>query len=121
MRADPAAEEQFETVEASSVAKTQVSRMRAAVEHVVAAAPGFLRGDVDADHMAETMVHAVRHYVEQEQALGCGPAPRNAEVQELQDALAELGACGSGYRAGRCDAACVVRTMTHMVREFATG
>ncbi len=121
MRADPAAEQQPETVDASSVTKTQAGRMRAAVERVVVVAPSFLRGDVDADQMANTMLHAVRHYVEQEQALASDPAPSTAELQALQDALAELAACGSGYLAGRCDAACVARTTTQLVREFATG
>jgi len=27
-------------------------------------------------------------------------------------------ACGSGYLASRCDAACVARTMAQMMREF---
>jgi hypothetical protein len=34
--------------------------MRAAVERAVAMGPEFLRGDVDADRMANTMVQAVR-------------------------------------------------------------
>ena len=92
--------------------------MRAAVEQAVAVAPGFLRGDVDADHMTKTMVHAVNKYVEQERAAGSDGTPRGAEAQALQGTLAELMACGSGYLAGRCDAACVARTMTQMVHEF---
>jgi hypothetical protein len=66
------------------------------------------------------MVHAVRNYVEQEQATGGDGAPENAEAQALQNTLAELMACGSGFLAGRCDAACVARTMTQMVHEFTT-
>ena len=94
--------------------------MRAAIDQAVAVAPGFLRGDVDADHMTKTMVHAVENYIEQERASGSNGAPSNAEAQALQGTLAELMGCGSGYLAGRCDAACVARTMTQMVHEFAT-
>lgn len=97
---------------------SQAGRMRAAVDQAVAAGPGFLRGDIDADRMANTMVRAVRSYTEQEQAAGGDGASRGAETQALQHVLAELMACGSGYLAGRCDAACVARTMTQMVREF---
>lgn len=98
---------------------TQVARMHAAIEQAVAVAPGFLRGDVDAEHMAKTMVHAVHNYIEQERAVGSDGAPHDAEAKALQGTLAELMGCGSGYLAQRCDAACVARTMTQMVREFA--
>ncbi len=118
MEANPITEQQHETAQASSAPTTQVGRMRAAVEHAVAVAPGFLRGDVDAEHMTKTMVHAVNNYLEQERAAGSDGTPRGAEAQALQGTLAELMACGSGYLAGRCDAACVARTMTQMVREF---
>ena len=111
-------EQQHHATDASSVPTTQVGRMRAAVEQAVAVAPGFLRGDVDANHMTKTMVHAVNSYVEQERAAGNDGKPRGAEAQALQGTLAELMACGSGYLAGRCDAACVARTMTQMVHEF---
>ena len=120
MRTNQAAEQPHETEGVSSAPTTQIGRMRAAVEQAVAVAPGFLRGDTDADHMAKTMVHAVRNYVEQERAAGSDAAAHNAEAQALQGTLAELMACGSGYLAHRCDAACVARTMTQMVREFAT-
>lgn len=103
---------------AAAVPATQAGRMRAAVDQAVAVGPGFLRGDVDADHMAHSMVHAVRSYVEQERAAGGDGAPHGADAQALQNVLAELMACGSGYLAGRCDAACVARTMTEMVHEF---
>lgn len=96
----------------------QVARMQAAIDHAVAVGPGFLRGEVDADHMANAMVAAVRGYVEQERASGGDGAPRGAEARELQNVLAELMTCGSGYLAGRCDAACVARTMTQMVHAF---
>lgn len=102
----------------ANVPATQAERMRAAVNQAVAVGPGFLRGDVDANHMANTMVHAVRTYVEQERAAGGDGAPHGAEAQDLQNVLAELMACGSGFLAGRCDAACVGRTMTQMVHEF---
>ncbi|MEO6800275.1 MAG: hypothetical protein ABI178_10090 [Rhodanobacter sp.] len=120
MRAKQGTELQRGITEASAVPMTQAGRMRAAVRQAVAVAPGFLRGDVDADHMAKAMVHAVRGYVEQEEASGSDQGPHDAEAEALQGTLAELMACGSGYLAGRCDAACVARTMTQMVREFAT-
>ena len=97
---------------------TQVGRMRAAIDEAVAAGPGFLRGEIDADRMASTMVRAVHGYAEQERVAGGTGAAQGAEAHSLQDVLAELLACGSGYLAGRCDAACVGRTMTQMVREF---
>ena len=119
MSADRVAEPRHESAGASSVPTTQAGRMHAAIEQAVAVAPGFLRGDIDADHMANTMVHAVRSYAEQEHAAGGDGAPHGTEAQQLQGTLAELMACGSGYLAHRCDAACVARTMTQMVREFA--
>ena len=120
MGANRVTEQQHEAVGASSVPMTQTGRMRAAVEQAVGVAPSFLRGDVDADHMAKTMVHAVRNCAEQERAAGSDGAPQGVEAQALHGALAELMTCGSGYLAGRCDAACVARTMTQMVHEFAT-
>ncbi len=98
---------------------TQVARMRAAIDQAVTVGPGFLRGDVDANHMANTMVGAVRGYVEQERPPGSDGIPHDAQARQLQNVLAELMTCGSGLLAGRCDAACVARTMTQMVREFA--
>jgi hypothetical protein len=106
---------------ATSKPTTQAARMRAAVDRAVTVGPGFLRGDTDADQMANTMVQAVRHYIEQERAAGSDGTPRGAEAQRLQGVLAELMGCGSGYLAGQCDAACVARTMTQMVREFGDG
>lgn len=114
MGSDPVTGQQHETAGAPQVPTTQAGRMRAAVGQVVAIAPGFLRGDFDADHMANTMVHAVRTYVEQERAAGSDGTPRDAEAQALQGVLSELMTCGSGYLAGRCDAACVARTMTQI-------
>jgi hypothetical protein len=118
MRVDRSVEQQHDVATASSVPNTQVGRMHAAIAQAVAVAPGFLRGDVGADHMAQVMVRAVHSYFDQEQATGSDPAPHDAEAQALQGTLAELMACGSGYLASRCDAACVARTMTEMVREF---
>lgn len=100
-------------------ASPQVWRMRTAIDTAVRFAPGFLRGEVDADRMANTMVGAVRTYVEQERAAGGDGQPHDVQARRLQNVLAELMGCGSGYLAGRCDAACVARTMTQMVREFA--
>ena len=104
--------------QAGTDATTQAGRMRAAVAQAVSVGPGFLRGDVDAVHMANAMVRAVRSYAEQERAAGGDGKPRDAETQALQNVLAELMGCGSGFLAGRCDAACVARTMTQMVHEF---
>lgn len=119
MSTDRVAEQQHEGAGASPVPMTQAGRMRAAVEAAVAVAPAFLRGGIDADDMAKTMVRAVRNYIEQEQAAGSDGVPHNPEAKALQGTLAELMACGSGYLAHRCDAACVARTMTQMVSEFA--
>ena len=96
----------------------RIAGMRAAVERAGAMGPGFLRGDVDADRMANTMVQAVRGYAEQQRIAGGDGAASGAEARALQAALDELMTCGSGYLAGRCDAACVARTMTEMVHEF---
>lgn len=96
----------------------QATRMRAAIGRAVAVGPSFLRGEIDADMMAGTMIRAVEGYVEQEQAAGGNGRPRDAQTAALQNVLAELTGCGSGYLAGRCDAACVARTMTELVRQF---
>ena len=96
----------------------QVQRMREAVAKVVTVGPRFLDGAVDADHMAHTMVDAVRGYARQEHASGSDGAPHSPEAAQLQQVLAELMACGSGYLAQRCDAACVARTINQMVHEF---
>lgn len=119
MKVNPVTDQPSDTVDIASAPTTQVERMHAAIAQAVAVGPGFLRGDVDADHMTNTMVRAVRSYIEQERAAGSDGAPQSAEAQALQGTLAELMGCGSGYLAGRCDAACVARTMTQMVHEFA--
>lgn len=95
----------------------RVARMKAAIGQAVAIAPEFFRGEIDADRMTHTMIDAVRGYAEYEQEISAS-APPDAEVEYLREVLAELQACGSGYLAGRCDAACVGRTMTWMVRTF---
>lgn len=51
--------------------------------------------------------------VEQERAVGGGGTPPGSRG----DTLSGLMGCGSGALAGRCDGACVARTMTCMVRE----
>lgn len=96
----------------------QAVRMQVAIRQAIGVGPGFLRGDVDANAMANAMVQAVHGYVEQERAAGGDGRPHDAQAQALQNVLAELMACGSGFLAGRCDAACVARTMTAMVDEF---
>lgn len=102
-------------------AGTQIDVMRAAIASGVALGPAFLRGEVDADTMAQSMVAAVNGYAEQAKAAGYADAPADHEAAELLPALQELITCGSGYLAGRCDADCVARTMTEMVREFPVG
>lgn len=96
---------------------TRTGRMHSALDSVLAIGPGFLNGDVDADTMANTMVRVAREHIETDGPLN-GDATGTGEAQELYAALAELLTCGSGYLAGRCDADCVVRTMTQMVSEF---
>ncbi|MGH8397975.1 MAG: hypothetical protein ACRETA_06990 [Gammaproteobacteria bacterium] len=119
MVSNPVSKQQHAVKGGAQSATTQIGRMRAAIDQAVAVGPGFLRGDVNADHMANTMVHAVRNYTEQERTAGSDGVAHGAEAEALQDVLAELMTCGSGYLAGRCDAACVARTMTQMVHEFA--
>lgn len=118
MEPSPVARQQHNAAGGGPQPASQAGRMRAAIDQAVAVGPGFLRGDTDADHMAKTMVQAVRHYAEQERALGENGLARGAEARALQGILNELNTCGSGYLAGRCDAACVARTMTEIVREF---
>lgn len=102
----------------SQVDSAQIERMRAAITRAVALGPRFLQGDVDADQMARTMVDAVQGYVQQEQDAGLDGLPRSAPAQPLFEVLRELMGCGSGFLAGRCDGACVARTMTEMLRSF---
>jgi hypothetical protein len=118
MESNRRTEQHHNTAQTASASATQTGRMRAAIAQAVAVAPAFLRGDIDADRMANTMVRAVHSYSEQEQAAGSDGTPRTAEAQQLQQVLIELMGCGSGYLANRCDAACVARTMTQMVQEF---
>lgn len=93
--------------------------MRAAVDSALASGPGFLRGEIDADTMATTMVRAAQGYAAREQTAGAAAAdPRAAQWRE---ALAELMTCGSGYLAGRCDADCVARTVAYLLGEHAAG
>lgn len=118
MSSNRAAEKQNPPAGTAPAATTQVGRMRAAIGAVVAVGPRFLKGDLDANHMANTMVHAVNNYVEQERATNSAGGAQNTEARELDGVLRELLGCGSGYLAGRCDAACVARTITEVVREF---
>ncbi|HEX7322505.1 MAG TPA: hypothetical protein VF299_06145 [Mycobacterium sp.] len=106
---------------AGAAPSTQAGRMRAAIDQAVAVGPSFLRGEIDADQMANTMLRAVADYVAQEEAAGGDGPPYDAEVRALHHVLSELRVCGSGYLEGLCDAACVARTMTEVVREFSAG
>lgn len=83
----------------------QARRLHTAVDRAVAVGRDFVRGAVDADHMAHAMTQTVSDYVAQEQAAGRDLKPQDAETIRLTEALAELKTCGSGYLAGRCDAA----------------
>lgn len=98
--------------------RAQRERIEAAVHSAVRIGPGFLRGEVDADTMASTMLGAVNDYVAAEKAEGRDGSPLGADSAELFPVLQELLACGGGYLAGRCDADCVARTMTQLVGEF---
>lgn len=90
-----------------------LAHMHAALGQALAVAVAFLRGEVDAGHMANTMVAAARQGLQ----AGASLEPP-AQARALGAALHELQVCGSGYLAGRCDGACVARTMTAMLREF---
>ncbi|MDN5797060.1 MAG: hypothetical protein L0H79_15060 [Intrasporangium sp.] len=101
--------------------------MQAALAPVLTLGPEFLSGRRDADDMAHTMVRAVQEYVgdegtRQPAAAPAGaeraPAPSSRAAQELEAALAEIYACGSGYLADRCDSDCVARTMSEIMGEF---
>lgn len=94
----------------------EAARMRAAIAGAVAAGPQFLGGTIDADRMAHLMIDAARPWAGHHGAQS--GAASDAATAALRHALAELMACGSGYLAGRCDSACVARTMTYMVGEF---
>lgn len=79
---------------------TQAAHMRAAIHDAVALAPQFLRGELAPEHMAQAMIAAARK--------GAQPVPGAAsgdEDEHLRHVLAELHGCGSGFLAGRCDAA----------------
>ena len=96
----------------------QLAVMKSAVESGVKLGPHFLAGEIDADTMATSMVEAVEDYVAAAKSAGYEQIPAGVEYQHFGMALQELITCGGGYLAGRCDADCVARTMTHMMREF---
>ena len=89
----------------SAGAADQIGRMRAAIGKAVLTGREFQRGKVDADTMAHTMTGAVKGFVDAETAAGGDGVPHGAEAQELAQVLVELNTCGSGFLAGRCDAA----------------
>ncbi|WP_417562637.1 hypothetical protein [Microbacterium sp.] len=96
----------------------QAERMKAAIDGAVAIGPGFLRGDVSVDAMTKAMVAAVQGYLADEAADGRDGSPLGESSAQLFPVLRELNTCGGGFRAGRCDADCVARTMTYLVSEF---
>ncbi len=115
----------------NSLPDAGVAQLRSALSPVVTVGRDFLAGRVDVNSMTSTMVRAVREYYEAENAHSnsadhagepvAGPPTAEAarrESRELQAALAEVHTCGSGFRAQRCDADCVVRTMSQIVQDF---
>lgn len=82
----------------------QAERLREAIEGAVNVGREFVRGRVDADHMATAMIQTVRDYEAREEAAGRDLTPDGPESRELLQTLFELNACGGGYLAGRCDA-----------------
>lgn len=103
---------------AQTTQNSQFKRLQTAVDSAVRVGPGFLRGEVDADTMANTMLGAARDYVAAEKSDGRDGTPLDEHSAELFPVIQELIACGGGYLAGRCDADCVARTMTQLVGEF---
>lgn len=101
-----------------SAPETQAVRIQSAVDGPVSMGPRFLSGEVDADTMANAMIAAVHTYVAAEKVDGRDGTPLGDEAAELYPVLQEFMACGGGYLAGRCDAACVARTMTELVAEY---
>lgn len=105
----------------------RIQRMQAALYPVLVIGPEFLSGRVGAEDMARTMVRAVQAYADDERSRqknrlpadeDSAPASARRTAQELQAALTEIYACGSGYLADRCDSDCVARTMVQIVGEF---
>lgn len=97
---------------------TQVAQMKDVISKVVAIGPDFLDKKITADKMAHTMIDTVQEYAKRAEKEGT-LKPKSNEAEELMSVLQELLGCGSGYLEQRCDAACVARTMTSMVNEFA--
>lgn len=108
----------IDTTDPHPAAEAQLGRLREAITTAVRLGPTFLAGSVDAVAMANTMLGAVRTYVAAEHTDGRDGSPVGPESKQLYPVLQELVACGGGFLAGRCDAACVGRTMTELVHEF---
>lgn len=90
--------------------------LRAGINRVVTTGPSFLRGDIDADAMANTMVDTAQTWAAQRE-MHASSSTTPADPQ-LEMVMREIYGCGSGYLAGRCDGACVARTITMLVDEF---
>ncbi|WP_157851065.1 hypothetical protein [Gordonia phthalatica] len=103
-----------ETIESEQ----QADRIQAAIDVPISMGPGFLNGDVAVKEMTDAMIAAVHSFQAEEEAAGRGMRPLGTRSVKLFPVLQELIACGGGFQAGRCDADCVARTMTSLVREF---
>ncbi|MCO5248748.1 MAG: hypothetical protein M9887_07370 [Chitinophagales bacterium] len=98
----------------SDANNTEIKGMKEVIQKVVAVGSDFLSHKISPEKMTHTMVDAVDTYF---QNVG-GVSTHSYEAQELIQVLMELKACGSGYLAQRCDAACVARTITFMVDNY---
>lgn len=97
---------------------TQITQMKSAINKVVTVGPQFLAKKIPAEKMAHTMIQAVEEYAQEAKKQGT-MQPKSREAQELQGVLREILGCGSGFLDQQCDAACVARTITYVVGEFA--
>lgn len=98
----------------------QAERIRMAIDEVIALGPAFIRGDITVGVMTDAMLASVADYQRGEEVAGREVMPLGPRSTELFPVFQEFVACGGGYQAGRCDADCVVRTMTHLVDEYGT-
>lgn len=104
--------------------QTRTEIAHAALVPVLKVTPDFLAGRLHADAMTDTMIAAARTYREEGLRLpGDGADAERVEAvtpkeQDLDAVMKELYVCGTGYQAGRCEADCVERTMSHVMAQF---